>query len=374
LAQSPSRRPTLSIVVPAYNEERSLAHCIERVLQIERDDLGLEILIVDDASRDATPQLADQIAAKHPQVNVVHHERNRGKGAALHTGFRHVTGDFVAVQDADLEYDPEDLIRLLVPLREGKADVVLGSRFLNGGERRVLYFWHSVGNRVLTLLSNMCTDLNLSDMETCYKVFRRDVLQRVELFEQRFGFEPEIVASISKLRLRVYEMGISYAGRTYEEGKKIGARDGFRALYCILHYNLPFAPNWIQSLAYILLGGAAAALNLLAFLALTPFVPTAQAAAVAFAAASAVNYWLCVMFLFRHRSRWSRPMELLVYGAIATAIGIIDVAATLQFVAAGLSLPVAKLSASAIGLLPNYLGRRHIVFRVARPGPWAPSN
>jgi glycosyltransferase involved in cell wall biosynthesis len=262
--------PTLSIVIPAYNEERSLVRCLDRVLAIEQEDLTLEVLIVNDASRDNTARLAEQIAARHPQVRVIHHEHNQGKGAALHSGFRHATGDWVAVQDADLEYDPRDLIRLLVPLREGKADVVLGSRFLAAGERRVLYFWHSIGNRVLTLLSNMFTDLNLSDMETCYKVFRREVLQQVELFEKRFGFEPEIVANISRLRLRVYEIGVSYAGRTYEEGKKIGLRDGFRALYCILHYNLPHAPAWIQFSAYVVLGAVAALVNLAVFMLLAP--------------------------------------------------------------------------------------------------------
>jgi glycosyltransferase involved in cell wall biosynthesis len=179
----------------------------------------------------------------------LHHDYNRGKGAALRTGFQHATGNFVAVQDADLEYDPQDLKRLLGPLRDGVADAVFGSRFLSHGAHRVLYFWHYLGNALLTFLSNMLTDLNLTDMETCYKVFRRDVIQSITIEEDRFGVEPELVAKVAQQRLRIYEMGISYYGRTYEEGKKIGIKDGFRALYCIFHYNAHRAPLPIQFLS-----------------------------------------------------------------------------------------------------------------------------
>ena len=218
------KRVTLSLVIPCYNEEKTLESCIEKVLEIQDEDLQLELIIVDDCSKDASRKVAAGLAERIPGLVLKHHDVNQGKGAALRTGIRHASGHFVAIQDADLEYDPMDLKRLLVPLRNGEADVVLGSRFLSHGYHRVLYFWHSLGNRFLTLLSNMLTDLNLTDMETCYKVFRREVIQGIDIEENRFGFEPEVVAKIAALRLRIYEMGISYRGRTYAEGKKIGAK------------------------------------------------------------------------------------------------------------------------------------------------------
>ena len=230
--------PTLSVVIPCYNESATLEACVARVRAIASSSRSLEIVIVDDASSDDSLARANALSARHPEVRVVAHAINQGKGAALRSGFRHVTGRYVAIQDADLEYDPQDLIRLLEPLEAGKADAVLGSRFLSGGAHRVLYFWHSAGNRFLTLLSNVFTDLNLTDIETCYKVFRRDIIQSIRIEEDRFGFEPEITAKIAKLRCRIFEVGISYYGRTYEEGKKIGWRDGVRAMWCIARYNL----------------------------------------------------------------------------------------------------------------------------------------
>jgi glycosyltransferase involved in cell wall biosynthesis len=225
----------LSVVMPVYNEQSTLQEVIGRVLAVP---LEIELICVDDGSTDGSREILSQLHTAHPQIRVLLQPKNMGKGAALRRGIQESTGDFVIIQDADLEYDPAEYSLLLHPLLEGKADVVYGSRFLGSGPHRVLYFWHSVGNRILTLISNMLTNMNLSDMETCYKAFRREILQSIPIEENRFGFEPEITVKIAKRRLRVYEVGISYWGRTYEEGKKIGWKDGFRALWCLLKYNL----------------------------------------------------------------------------------------------------------------------------------------
>ena len=231
---------SITVVIPCFNEEGTIEAVITRVRSADVSGLELQIVAVDDGSTDGSEQVLARIAAEDRIVEVYRHDRNRGKGAALRTGFSHATGDVVLIQDADLEYDPRDYPKLLAPILEGRADVVYGSRFRGGDSARVLYFWHSVGNRLLTLLSNMFTDLNLTDMETGYKVFRRDVLERISLRENRFGIEPEITARISHLnpRPRIYEIGIGYSGRTYEEGKKIGWKDGVKAITCILRYNL----------------------------------------------------------------------------------------------------------------------------------------
>ena len=228
----------LSVVIPCYNEEKTLEKCVERVLKISGEFLYLEIIIIDDCSTDGSLSIARDIANKDSRITVMQHDKNQGKGAALQTGFKKATGDFIAIQDADLEYNPNDILRLLEPLVSNEADVVFGSRFLPHGPHRVLFFWHSLGNRFLTLISNMFTNLNLTDIEVCYKIFRREVLQNINLEEKRFGFEPEITAKVARLECRICEVGISYYGRTYEEGKKIGWKDGIRALWCILKYNL----------------------------------------------------------------------------------------------------------------------------------------
>jgi glycosyltransferase involved in cell wall biosynthesis len=225
----------LSVVIPCYNELATLEQVLQRVRAAPVEDL--EIIVVDDCSTDGTRDLLRDRLEKQAD-RVIYHERNQGKGAALRTGFAAATGEIVLVQDADLEYDPQDYPRVLKPILDGDADVVFGSRFSGGQAHRVLYFWHYLGNRFLTLLSNAMTNLNLTDMEVCYKAFRREVLQRIRIQEDRFGFEPEITAKVAKLGCRVFEVGISYSGRTYKEGKKIGWRDGVRAVWCILKYNL----------------------------------------------------------------------------------------------------------------------------------------
>jgi putative flippase GtrA len=268
-----------------------------------------------------------------------------------------------------------ELKTLIEPLRSDQADVVIGSRFLPFGAHRVLYFWHSLGNRFLTLMSNMFTDLNLTDMESCYKLFKRGVIQGIEIKENRFGFEPEIVAKVAQQRLRIFEMGISYAGRTYEEGKKIGVKDGFRALYCILKYNAHKAPLPMQFLLYVFIGGTAAVFNLIAFLAMFQVgISATVSAPVAFIAAAIVNYLLCILVLFRHQAKWSAPMEWLTYAAVVGFVAMIDLKVTQYSLAMGASPATAKLTATAIALVLNFLGRRFFVFPEKASGPWRPQS
>tara|TARA_R110002050_G_scaffold110010_3_gene221870 strand:- start:4745 stop:5452 length:708 start_codon:yes stop_codon:yes gene_type:complete len=234
--------PKLSIIVPAFNEEATIASILDRLKEVQLiGNIEKEIIVVNDYSLDKTEEKVFTYRDANPDLNLKYfkHSVNMGKGAALHTGIKEATGDYVIIQDADLEYDPDEFNILLKPMLRGVADVVYGSRFMGGNAHRILFFWHSIGNKFLTFLSNMFTNLNLTDMETCYKLFRRDIIQSLSLKEKRFGFEPEVTAKVARIpKIRIYEVGISYYGRTFEEGKKINWKDGFRAIYCIIKYNL----------------------------------------------------------------------------------------------------------------------------------------
>jgi glycosyltransferase involved in cell wall biosynthesis len=231
----------LSVIIPAYNESKTIGDILHKVSGLEIPGIDLEIIVVNDCSTDDTKALIEEFMSVHSDKNVklLNQEKNEGKGAAIHRGIREASGDYLLIQDADLEYDPKEYRDLLKPVLNGQADVVYGSRFVGANPHRILFFWHSIGNKMLTTLSNMFTNLNLTDMETCYKLFRTEIIQKIHLCEKRFGFEPEVTAKISRVPgIRIYEVGISYYGRTYEEGKKINWKDGFHAIFCILKYNI----------------------------------------------------------------------------------------------------------------------------------------
>ena len=359
--------PMLSLIVPCYNEENTLSACIERILTLKQQGIDLEIIIVDDCSKDKSREVALQLAEKFAEVRLLTHQANRGKGAAIRTGLLESKGEYIGIQDADLEYDPAQYGSLLQVMRDENADVVYGSRYLRPSKsRRVLYFWHTWMNRTLTFLSNMFSNLDLSDMETCYKLFRREVIQAIAptLKENRFGFEPEVTAKIALYGARVYECAISYNPRTYEEGKKIGWKDGFRALYCILHYSAHRAPLPMQILLYFFIGLTAALTNIGCFIGLLAVgISTGLAIAGAFVLAAAVNYLLCIAILFRHKAFWSTTGELFVYLLVVLIMGMIDFGITTGLLSLGISPFWAKFWATVIGFAGNFILRRWLVFK-----------
>jgi glycosyltransferase involved in cell wall biosynthesis len=361
---------TLSLVVPCYNEERTISACIGRILDFaEGKDFSVEIIIVDDASTDGSYKILQEIAEKHREIKIFRHEKNRGKGAALRTGFASVTGDFVGIQDADTEYNPDDYLIMLEPMLDGRADVVYGSRYLRPDTRRVLYFWHTCMNKALTAASNMFTDLDITDMETCYKLFRKEIIQKIapQLKEERFGFEPEITARAAQAGCRVYECAISYNPRTYEEGKKIGWKDGARALYCVFHYGAHTAPLPMIALVYLFIGAASLVVNNACFVALTQAGMALDSAIVASLIASGTfNYFLCVSILFKHKARWNAGAEVFWYALSMTAMGIVDYSVTRLLIDTVPFFNVhwsgAKLIASGIGFIGNFALRKWVVF------------
>ena len=362
---------TLSLVVPCYNEENTIKSCISKLLDFARGkDFSLEIIVVDDASKDKSLQKLDEITQEHSEIKVIKHEKNCGKGAALRTGFMHATGDYIGIQDADEEYDPNDYLILLKPLINNKADVVYGSRYLRPDTRRVLYFWHTWMNKTLTSISNMFTNLYITDMETCYKLFRREIIMKIapQLKENRFGFEPEITARVASEKCRVYECAITYNPRTYEEGKKIGWKDGFRALYCILHYGAHIAPLPIQILIYLFIGGVSLFVNLLSFIIFTRMEINIDIAIMgSFIIAAICNYLLCIAILFRHKARWKTFAEIFWYFFSVFIMGLVDFGLTKFLISAvpffAIHWSGAKFISSLFGFIGNFLLRKYLVFK-----------
>jgi glycosyltransferase involved in cell wall biosynthesis len=360
------KRFKLSLIVPCYNEESTIENCVEKVLKINKNqNFDLEVVIVNDCSTDKSAEKLKEISVKYPEIKIFSHEKNCGKGAALRTGLVSATGDFIGIQDADDEYNPMEYLELLKPLLENKADVVYGSRYLKPDMRRVLYFWHTWMNKSLTLVSNMFTNLDITDMETCYKLFRKEVIAKIapNLKEERFGFEPEITCKVAQGGYRVYETAISYNPRSYEEGKKIGWRDGVQALYCLLHYGAHTSPLPMQILLYLFIGGVSLCSNIVFFgIGNYAKIPLNISIVSAFVLAAAVNYILCILILFRHNSRWNNFGELSLYLLSVTIMCGLDYGLTQGLIALSCGLLASKFIASLAGFVGNFVLRRWLVF------------
>lgn len=362
---SAENTPELSLVIPCYNEAKTLAACVAKCLELTKHGVTLELIIVDDCSTDKSVSIAENLVASHPEVRLLRQPQNMGKGAALRRGFVAANGQFVGIQDADAEYEPLDYLELLKPLQAGKADVVYGSRYLRPGTRRVLYFWHTWMNRSLTFVSNMITNLDLSDMETCYKLFSRKAISTLapKLKENRFGFEPEITCLVAQMNYRIYECAIHYEPRSYEEGKKIGWKDGMRALYCILHYGAPYAPLPMQLILYFFIGAVCAVTNVLLFsIFITGGLSLMPAVVCAFILAAIINYLLCILILFRHKSRFATTGELAAYITGVLIMCAADYGITASFVLLGVSDIWSKCWATLLGFIGNFILRKYFVF------------
>jgi glycosyltransferase involved in cell wall biosynthesis len=347
-----------------------LEGCVEKCLLLKEHFLKLELVIVDDCSKDKSLSIAKNLEQKYEEIKVLHHETNKGKGAALRSGFEVATGAFVGIQDADLEYNPMQYLRLVCTCLEHNADAVYGSRYLRpSAERRVLYFWHTWMNKSLTFFSNMCSNLDITDMETCYKLFNRDFIKKIapSLKENRFGFEPEITAKVAQTGSRIYECAIDYNPRSYEEGKKIGWKDGFYALYCILHYSANTAPLPMQLLFYFFIGLCSLAINVVSFAILDHIgIPELNGVntgvVLAYVLSTATNYLLCIAILFRHKARWSSGGEIAVYMLTVIFMGFVDYGLMWSFTAMGIGPVISKTFAAGLGFILNFALRRQVVF------------
>ena len=357
---------TLSLIIPCYNEENTIESCVEKVLKIqENQDIALELVIVNDASTDKSLEKINELSKKYSEIKVFSHEKNMGKGAALRTGLIGATGDYIGIQDADEEYNPFEYLTLLETMISNNADVVYGSRYLKPNNRRVLYYWHTWMNKSLTMVSNMFTNLDITDMETCYKLFKREVIQEVapKLKENRFGFEPEVTVKIAQGGYNVYECAISYNPRSYEEGKKIGWKDGVRALYCLFHYGADTSPYPMQILIYLFIGAVSAVVNIGMFFGLVKSgIDTNISVITAFVTAAIVNYILCILILFQHKSRWKTFGEIFMYLLTVMLMGCFDFGVVFGLIYLTIGVFWAKFWAVILGFIGNFVLRRWLVF------------